>query len=668
MIDVDLQQASRRVDELRGQISEYSRLYYEEDSPAIEDDEFDALTRELRQLEEEYPQLVTPDSYTQRVQGAVSHQFAPVRHEVPLESLQDVFSYEELRDFDRRIRETVEEPVYVVEPKIDGLSIALEYVDGRFVRGATRGDGQTGEDVTHNLRTIRSIPQTLTRPVPRIIVRGEVYMPRESFAALVERQEQAGERPFKNPRNAAAGSLRQKDAAVTRTRKLDVFIFNLQLLEGETVSSHAESLELMKALGFSIIPFYSVHTSIDDVIAEVERIGEKRRSLSFDIDGAVVKVNSFSQRERLGSTAKFPKWASAYKYPPEEKQTTLLDVEINVGRTGVLTPTGVFEPVTLAGTTVSRATLHNEDFIAEKGLAIGDTVVLRKAGDIIPEVVRVAAHSPGTQPYRMPHLCPSCGSEAVREEGEAALRCNNPECPAQRIRNLIHFASRDAMDIEGLGPAVIEQLVSAGLICNAYDLYCLKRDEVAALDRLGEKSADNLLAAIEKSKSADLFRVIFALGIRHVGQKAAKLLADHFGSMEAVMQASLEEIGAIDGVGEILAESVVRFFALPQSRHFVQQLRQAGVNMQRLGVSEGEGGETDARFAGMTFVLTGTLPTLKRSEAAALIERYGGKTSSGVSKKTAIVLAGEDAGSKLTKAQQLGIRIVNEEEFLAMLK
>ncbi|HIW73222.1 MAG TPA: NAD-dependent DNA ligase LigA [Firmicutes bacterium] len=667
---MDFQEAGRRVEELRKQISEYSRLYYEEDSPAIEDDEFDALTRELRRLEEEYPQLVTPDSYTQRVQGAASSLFAPVRHEVPLESLQDVFSYEELREFDRRVREAVEDPVYVVEPKIDGLSIALEYADGRFVRGATRGDGQVGEDVTHNLRTIRTIPRRLSRPIPRLIVRGEVYMPRESFAALVERQELAGERPFKNPRNAAAGSLRQKDAAVAKERNLDIFVFNLQLLEGEAVDSHAASLELMKELGFHIIPFYSVYSSMDEVIGEVERIGTLRNTLPFDIDGAVVKVNSFSHREQLGSTAKFPKWASAYKYPPEEKRTTLLGVEVNVGRTGVLTPTGIFEPVTLAGTTVGRATLHNEDFILEKGLAVGDTVVLRKAGDIIPEVVRVEAHLPGAAPYRMPHVCPSCGSEAVREEGEAALRCNNPECPAQRVRNLIHFASRDAMDIEGLGPAVVEQLVSAGLAGNAYDLYTLKKEEIAALERMGEKSAENLLAAIEKSKSADLFRVIFALGIRHVGQKAAKLLANRFGSMEAVLGASPEEISAIDGFGEIMAESVVRFFALPQSRHFVEQLRLAGVNMERQDRMEGEEGEEgpDARFAGMTFVLTGTLPTLKRDEASAIIERYGGKTSGSVSKKTSIVLAGEDAGSKLTKAQQLGIRVINEEEFREMVK
>lgn len=658
---MDFDAAQDRVRVLRESIDYHSRRYYDEDAPEIEDDEFDALTRELRELETAYPQLITPDSYTQRIHGEISNLFTPVVHEVPLASLQDVFSLDELREFDERVRESVSEPVYVVEPKIDGLSIALEYQDGVFVRGATRGDGQTGEDVSANLRTIRSIPKKLKRPVKRILVRGEVYMPRQSFASLVEGQELNGEKPFKNPRNAAAGSLRQKDPNVTRERHLDIFVFNLQFLEGEAVHSHADSLDYMKELGFSMIPFYKRTSSIDEVVAEVERIGAMRGTLPFDIDGAVIKVNDFSQREQLGSTSKFPKWAVAYKYPPEEKETTLLDVEIHVGRTGVLTPTGVFEPVTLAGTTVSRATLHNEDFIREKKLALGDRVILRKAGDIIPEVVRVAAHKEEAPVYQMPHVCPSCGAAVSREEEEAALRCTNPECPAQKLRNLIHFASRDAMDIEGLGPAVLEQLLNAGLVNYAYDLYGLDREAVAALERMGEKSAENLLAAIEKSKECDLFRVIFALGIRHVGQKAAKLLADRFGDMEAVMNASQEEVAAIDGFGGIMAESTVRFFAMPQSRHFVKQLEQAGVNMRCLTE------RADMRFAGMTFVLTGTLPTLKRDEAAALIERHGGKTAGSVSKKTSLVLAGEDAGSKLAKAQQLGIRVIDEAAFQEML-
>ena len=655
------EEAKRRIAELREQIREYSRLYYELDAPAIEDDEFDSLTRELRELEQQYPEFVTADSYTQKVQGGISTQFTPVAHVVPLESLQDVFSKNEIVEFERRVLEVIDQPTYVVEPKIDGLSIALEYIDGRFVRGATRGNGQVGEDVTINLETIESIPKTLTRPIPRVIVRGEVYMPRDQFAALVTQQEQNGERTFKNPRNAAAGSLRQKDPAITRSRQLAIFIFNLQLIEGETVTSHTQSLELMRELGFTIIPFYKTAQSMEDVLEEIDRIGAVRQTLPYDIDGAVVKVNDFTHRQRLGSTSKFPKWAAAYKYPPEEKTTKLLGVEINVGRTGVLTPTGVFEPVTLAGTTVSRATLHNEDFIREKALAIGDTVVLRKAGDIIPEVVRVESHTPDGMPYEMPHQCPSCSSEVVREDGEAALRCNNPECPAQRIRNIIHFATRDAMDIEGLGPAVVEQLVAHQLIFNAYDLYRLDKQAVASIERMGEKSAENLLAAIEKSKANELYRVIYALGIRHIGQKAAKLLAQRFGNMDSVMNASVEEMLIIEGFGEIMAQSVHQFFSLPQSRHFVEQLSLSGVNMQATQST------VDQRFAGMTFVLTGTLPTLKRDEATTLIEERGGKTASSVSKKTSVVLAGEVAGNKLVKAQQLGVRIIDEAEFLKLL-
>lgn len=659
---MDFSEAKQRVAELQSQIERHSHLYYDNDAPELEDDEFDALTRELRELETRYPELITPDSYTQRVHGEVLKLFTPVVHEVPLGSLQDVFSLEELREFDRRVRETVERPLYVVEPKIDGLSVALEYQDGVFVRGATRGDGLTGEDVTANLRTIRRIPQTLSQPVSRVIVRGEVYMPHESFAELVQAQEENGETPFKNPRNAAAGSLRQKNPAVTRSRALDVFLFNLQLVEGADVASHAQSLEQMRDWGLPVIPFYKRTDEIDEVVAEVERIGSLRGSLPFDIDGAVVKVDDFGDRAVLGSTSKFPKWAVAFKYPPEEKQTTLLDVTINVGRTGVLTPTGVFEPVTLAGTTVSRATLHNEDFIREKDIRLGDTVVLRKAGEIIPEVVRVVAHAPDAVPYEMPHVCPSCGSEAFREEGEAALRCQNPECPAQQLQNLIHFASRDAMDIEGLGPAVLEQLMRHGLVRAAYDLYALDRDAVAALDRMGEKSADNLLAAVEKSKENDLYRVIYALGIRHIGEKAAKLLAERFGTMDAVLEASAEEIAAIDGFGDVMAQSTARFFALPATRHFLTKLQEAGVNM----TSRAE--RTDDRFAGMTFVLTGTLPTLRREQAAGLIEQRGGKVASSVSKKTTVVLAGEDAGSKLTKAEQLGIRVIDEAAFWEMLK
>lgn len=658
---MDFEVARQRIEQLRQQIEYHSRRYYDEDAPEIEDDEFDALTRELRQLEERYPQLITADSYTQRIHGELSNLFTPVQHEVPLGSLQDVFSLQELRDFDARVRESVSHPVYVVEPKIDGLSIALEYRDGVFFRGATRGNGETGEDVSANLRTVSAIPARLSRPVPRVIVRGEVYMPRESFAELVEKQAENGEKTFKNPRNAAAGSLRQKDPAVTRSRQLDIFVFNLQLIEGERVENHVESLECMRSLGFRVVPFYKRTDSIEEAIAEVERIGANRTGLPFDIDGAVVKVDDFTQRDQLGSTSKYPRWAVAYKYPPEEKQTVLREVEITVGRTGVLTPTGVFDPVTLAGTTVSRATLHNEDFIKEKGLAIGDIVVLRKAGDIIPEVVRVIHHAGGTV-FALPTVCPSCGAPAVREEGEAALRCIAPDCPAQRLQRLIHYASRDAMDIEGLGPAVLEQLVQQELVLRLDDLYRLDRQQLAAMERLGEKSADNLLMAIEKSKEADLSRLLFALGIRHVGQKAAKLLAQRFGTMTAVMNAAEEDILSIDGFGAVMAQAVTEFFAQESSRQLIQRLERAGVNMTC------ELQQTDRRFEGMTFVLTGALPTMTRDQASALIERFGGKTAGSVSKKTTVVLAGEDAGSKLVKAQAFGIRIIDQAEFERMIE
>lgn len=654
------QLAALRIAELRELIDYHSKRYYDEDAPEIEDDEFDALTRELRSLEEQYPHLITPDSYTQRVHGEVSHLFEPVTHEVPLGSLQDVFSIDEVEAFDRRVRESIASPCYVVEPKIDGLSIAIEYRNGRFYRGATRGDGNVGEDVSDNLRQIADIPQTLTESVERIIVRGEVYMPRESFAALVHRQEENGEKPFKNPRNSAAGTLRQKDSSVVAQRNLSLFVFNMQLVEGEEIHSHAESLERIKALGFPVVPFYCVTNSVEEVLSYIQYIGEKRSELPFDIDGAVVKVDSFTDRETLGTTSKFPKWAVAYKYPPEEKTTILRDVEVNVGRTGVLTPTGVFDPVSLAGTTVTRATLHNQNFIDEKKLAIGDTVIMRKAGDIIPEVVRVASHC-GNAPYQLPTVCPSCGMPVIRDEDEADLRCVNPECPAQRLRNLIHFTSKDAMDIDGLGPAVLELLVREGRILNACDLYTLTIEDIEGLEGLGKKSAENLLKAIEKSKANDLYRVIYGLGIRHIGEKAAKLLAQRFGSMDSIVHATEDEILGIEGFGAVMVKSVVAFFALEPSRDLISRLELAGVNMQTLSA------RVDDRFAGKTFVLTGTLPTLTRSEATALIEQYGGKTSGSVSKKTDYVLAGEEAGSKLVKAQQLGIAVLTEDKFREML-
>lgn len=655
-----LQEAEKQIAQLREQLAYYGQKYYVEDAPEIEDYEYDQLYRKLEELEAQFPQLVSSDSPTQKVGGPALNTFAPVEHAVPMESLHDSFSEEELRDFDRRVREVCPQAQYVVEPKFDGLSVALEYRDGVLVRGSTRGDGLVGEDVTANIRTIRTVPKKLTQPVPFLEVRGEVYMSHDSFLSLCARQELQEEKPFKNPRNAAAGSLRQKDPRVTATRELDIFVFNLQQVEGETLSSHAQSLKWMQELGLTVPPFYKVCDTIEEVLEEVRRIGELRGSLPYSIDGAVVKVDQFSQRAQLGSTAKFPKWAEAFKYPPEEKETTLLSIEINVGRTGVLTPTGVFEPVQLAGTTVSRATLHNEDFIAEKGLCPGARVVLRKAGEIIPEVVKVLSCPEDSTPFQMPETCPSCGQPVTREEGEAAVRCTNPECPAQLLRHLIHFASRDAMDIDGLGPAILEQLVSAGLLRTPADLYSLTQEQLAGLERMGEKSAQNLLDALEASKKNDFSRLIFALGIPHIGAKAAKLLAARFPTVDALLEATEEEIASIDGFGQIMAQAVAEFLQLPGSRHLIQALREAGVNMEAAQTPTG------SLFSGRTFVLTGTLPTMTRSQASALIESLGGKVSGSVSKKTSYVVAGEEAGSKLAKAEKLGIPVLSEAELLAM--
>lgn len=657
----EFETAQKRAEELRGLLNYHSRLYYEQDAPEIEDYEYDRLLRELEGLEAAYPMLATVDSPTQRIGGRAGEQFAPVTHTVVMESLQDGFSEEEVRDFDRRVRETAPDAQYVVEPKIDGLSVSLEYENGLFVRGSTRGDGQVGEDITQNLRTIHTIPLRIREPLPFLEVRGEVYMPRESFLKLTEQQELREEKPFKNPRNAAAGSLRQKDPRVTASRGLSIFVFNIQQIEGKELSSHQESLDYLKSLGFTTIPFYSRYDTVETALGEIRRIGEIRGTLPFDIDGAVVKVDRFTQREALGRTSKFPKWALAYKYPPEEKQTKLLDIEINVGRTGVLTPTAVLEPVLLAGSTVSRATLHNEDMIREKDIRLGDTVIVRKAGDIIPEVLSVVSHRPGSRPYEMPKTCPSCGAPVHREEGEAALRCNNAECPAQLMRVLIHFCSRDAMDIEGLGPAVVELLVGQGLVRTPADLYRLRVEEVEPLERMGRKSAENLVAAIVRSKQNDVARLIFALGIRHIGQKAAKLLALRFGTMEALAAASMEEMESIDGFGAVMAESAASFFALPQTTDLLEQLRACGVNMRSLERPQGD------LLAGKTFVLTGTLPTLTRAQASSLIEKNGGKVASSVSKKTSFVLAGEEAGSKLTKANSLGIPVLTEAQLLKML-
>lgn len=654
--------AEKRAKELRDELNYHSHKYYVEDNPEIGDYEYDMLQRELAEIEKEFPALITPDSPTQRVGGSAAGMFEPVVHTVPLESLQDAFSFDEVRAFDARVKEVFPDAEYVVEPKIDGLSVALEYENGVLVRGSTRGDGVTGEDVTANLRTVNSIPLRLKTDVERIEVRGEVYMPKKVFASLVEEQELNGEKTFKNPRNAAAGSLRQKNPVITASRKLDIFVFNIQQYSGNEITGHKQSIDFLKTLGFKTIPFYNKFNNIDDVIAELNRIGEMRSSLPFDIDGAVIKTDSFAQRAEIGSTAKFPRWALAFKYPPEEKETTLIDVEVAVGRTGVLTPTAVFEPVLVAGSTVSRATLHNQDFIDEKDIRLGDRVVIRKAGDIIPEVIRVVSHKEGSERFVLPEVCPSCGAKVIREEDEAAVRCVNPECPAQLLRNLIHFCSRDAMDIEGMGDAVLEKLVACGLLSKASEIYALKKEDFMTLEGFKDKSSQNLVDAIEKSKSNDLSKLVFALGIRHVGQKAGKILADHFGSMEALMNASVEELTAIEGFGGIMAQSVASFFALEQSKNEIEAFAASGVNM----FSQKE--KIDNRFEGKTFVLTGTLPTYSRNEASELIEKFGGKTASSVSKKTSYVLAGEEAGSKLVKAQTLGVTIITEEEFNEMIK
>lgn len=617
------------------------------------------MLRELEKLEEEFPQFKAEDSPTQLVGGAALKLFTPVEHTVKMESLQDVFDFDELKAFIDKI--DTEHTAFSVEPKIDGLSVALEYRDGLFFRGSTRGDGVIGEDVTANLLQIKSIPKAIGFE-GELELRGEVYMPRESFEKLVRRQELMDETPAKNPRNAAAGSLRQKNPKITAERELDIFVFNIQRITGKSFSSHIESLNFIKSLGFHTLPTYKYCEYSDEIIGEIERIGSSRGNLPYDIDGAVVKADNLAYREVVGSTSKFPKWAVAFKFPPEEKETVLKNIEINVGRTGALTPTAEFDPIQLAGTTVSRATLHNEDFINSKGICIGDTIVVRKAGDIIPEVLSVSKHTENAEPYRMPESCPSCGSPVTREDDEAVLRCTNADCPAQLLRHLIHFTSRDAMDIEGLGPAVLEQLLDAGLIKNIDDLYNLDYDRLSQLERTGEKSINNLKEAIEASKKNDLSRLIFAFGIRHIGSKAASLLSENFGNIDAVMSAAPEAFEAIDGFGAVLAKAAFEFFALPESRAMIERLKSYGVNVNSLKEVK------DNRFSGLTFVLTGTLPTYSRSEASKIIEGFGGKTSSSVSKKTSYVLAGEEAGGKLDKANALGIKVIDEAEFNQMIK
>lgn len=656
---MELKEAEKRAAELRAVIEKHNHNYYDLDNPTIEDDEYDALMRELRGIEQQYPELSTPDSPTHRVGGTVSSSFEKVQHVVQMGSLHDIFSEEEVRAFITAVMEQGAHE-FTVEPKIDGLSVSLEYQDGVFVRGSTRGDGFVGEDITANLKTIRSIPLRLNDAPEFIEVRGEVYMPRKSFAALCEEQERNGDPLPKNPRNAAAGSLRQKDSSVTASRKLDIFCFNLQQIRGKELTTHSQSLEYMQSLGFHVIPDYRVVHTADEAVERIREIGEMRRSLPFDIDGAVVKVNSFALRTEIGATTKVPKWAVAFKYPPEEKETTLNEIEINVGRTGALTPVAVFDPVQLAGTTVSRAILHNQDIITDKDIRVGDRIVVRKAGDIIPEVVRSVSHREGSEPYFIPNVCPICGGEALRDEDEAVIRCQNIDCPAQLARSIEHFASRNAMNIEGLGEAIVQQLLDNGFVHNVADLYELDVQTVMQITG-GAKSAENLIASIEGSKKRGLDRLVFALGIRGIGQRAAVLLCEKFGSMEAIMEALPLEICSIDGFGQIMADSVYNAMQEPHRIKLIERLREHGVNMTY------DSGKVADDLAGKTFVLTGTLPTMTRDQAKSLIESHGGKCSGSVSKKTTYVVAGEEAGSKLTKAQELGITVLSEQELLELI-
>lgn len=650
-----------QIDKLRKELDHHNHRYYVLDTPEIADYEYDALLRQLEELEAAHPEYASPLSPTQRVGGAALSQFEKVTHAVPMESLQDVFSRDELTEFDLRVRESVISPEYTIEPKVDGLSVALEYENGLFVRGATRGDGMVGEDISENLKTIRSIPMVLPGAPSRLIVRGEVFMPKTVFEKLNAVREKEGKQLFANPRNAAAGSLRQLNPKIAAQRQLDILVFNLQLAEGMSFKTHGETLEYLRSLGFKVISYELCRdmTAAEKLIADID---ESRYSLPYDIDGAVIKVNDLHQRGVMGSTSKYPRWAAAFKYPPEIKPTVVKDIIVQVGRTGVLTPKAVVAPVRLAGTTVTNATLHNQDFIADKDIRIGDTVLIRKAGEIIPEILDVVREKrpEGVLPYHLPTACPVCGSKVVRDDG-AAFRCTGVECPAQLSRNIAHFVSREAMNVDGLGGAIVDQLIDAGLVKSPADLYYLERDKVQALDRMGKQSTENLLNAIEASKSNDLSRLLNAFGIRQVGTKAAKVLAREFGTLDALMAASYDRLTAIDDVGETTAQNILDWLSEPQSIAMIERLRAAGINFESKEVV------TDDLFRGMTFVLTGALSLFTREEATNTIEKKGGKVSGSVSKKTTYVVAGENAGSKLRKADELGIPVLSEAEFLKML-
>lgn len=656
-----LEEAHLLAEKYRKEIEYHNKKYYDEDAPVIDDYEYDMMVKALEDLENEFPELVSDTSPTQNVGGSASAKFSPVAHDVKMESLHDAFSLEEITAFDKRVRNVIKYPSYVVEPKIDGLSVSVEYKNGTLWRASTRGDGNVGEDITENIFTVHGLPKALKSKLPFLEIRGEIYMSKENFRKLTERQEAEGLKTFKNPRNAAAGSLRQKNAKIAASRNLEIFVFNVQKVEGKVLTSHKQSLDFLKDLGFPVPPFYNLYTSIDDVIEEINRIGEVKNNLPFQTDGAVVKLDLFEQREALGSTSKFPRWAEAFKYPPEERETKLLNIEINVGRTGVLTPTGILEPVLISGSTVGRVVLHNKDFIDEKDIRIGDTVLMRKAGEIIPEVVNVVRHNEDSRPFEFPQSCPSCGSMVTKIDDEVALRCVNTDCPAQLLRNLFHFASRGAMDIEGLGEVLITNLVSAGLVHSASDIYELSIQDLTSMERMGKKSSENVLDAIEKSKSRGLDRLLYGLGIRHVGQQAAKLIAEKFENMDNIIKATIEDLCLVSGIGVISAESIVSYFSVPQNLKLVEKLENHGLTMTFNSTVENQ------KLKGKVFVLTGSLENYTRDEAREIIENMGGKVTSSVSKNTSYVLAGADPGSKIDKAKQLGVKIISEEVFEKMV-
>ncbi len=658
---MDKEQIKSEYEQLCREAEQHNFNYYVLDDPTIEDDEYDRLMRRIKEIEAENPEIVSESSPTQHVGGYAINTFEKVTHEVQMGSLQDVFSKGELYEFDERVKKAVGKAVYCVEPKIDGLSVSLEYKDGIFTRGSTRGDGFVGEDITKNLKTIKSIPMELNEKIPFIEVRGEVYMPKVDFEKLVRKQLENDEQPAKNPRNAAAGSLRQKDSRVTASRGLDIFVFNLQRIEGRELTCHSESLDYMKSLGFNVIDGYKTFDNIEDAVSRIMEIGENRQSYSYDIDGAVIKVDNFELRNELGSTAKVPKWAVAFKYPPEEKETKLLDIEINVGRTGALTPVAVFEPVWLAGTTVSRAVLHNQDYIDSKDIRIGDIIAVRKAGDIIPEVVRSVSHAENSEPFVIPHICPVCHGKAERAEDEAVIRCVNIDCPAQLLKNIEHFASRPAMNIDGLGEAVVKQLVENRLISTVADLYSLQQQDLEMLPGFAKVSASKLIANIESSKANSPDRLLFALGIKGIGQKNAQLLMKHFGSIEKLSETSPEEISAVENFGDILANNIFTALHEPHMTELIERLKSYGVNTVYQSDVKSD------KLAGLIFVITGTLPDMTRDEAKTLIEQNGGKCSGSVSRKTSYVLAGEEAGSKLTKAQQLGVTVISQQQLIEMI-